>query len=171
MTLTICFSYKHTNGTGTCSLKSRSGDELRCLIPRASQSMVASASYYNLSLQSVWRGASLTTPSNYQQLPSCTTAQQSACFDGDICTSDSCRNGYCYYAPITGCSSTLQAVRERDVTYVYHTYSQVGQQAVHTTFYQTMKSIGSRRTGDNYSINTPFSTPSAHTLIPHQHTL
>ena len=156
------------DGTGTCSLKSQSGDELRCLAPRASQLAVASVSYSNISVQSVWRGAALATLPNNQQLPSCTIAQQSICYDGDICTSDSCKNGYCFYSPIPGCSSTLQTIRERDVTFIYKTYSQPGQQAVHSSFYQTMKSIGTRKTGKYYPFITPLHT---HTNIQSNHLL
>ena len=106
---------------------------------------------------------------NSQQLPSCTIAQQSTCFDGDICTRDTCQNGYCFYVPIAGCSSTLQAIRERDVTFVYHTYSHAGQQTAQSTFYQLMKSIGVRKIGDqpipfNIPINTHINIDSKHLL-------
>lgn len=100
-------------------------DVLTCSATRAYQEQYElNDAPYNYSLQSeaeVFIDVSSETP---QYAAWCKT--DSDCYDGDICTSDSCNSGtgFCVFEDMimTGCSSTLLGTQERRSPYMYLSY-------------------------------------------------
>lgn len=90
----------------------------------------------------------------FQNLNSCSSDED--CFDGDICTTDSCIGGICSFNQ-TSCSSMLPAILEQ---YTPYTYSPLNFQASNTSsIYAFITSSSSKRTVQKASTSGTITMP------------
>jgi hypothetical protein len=112
-------------------------DAVKCQAPRAAQKSLSKQRSI-LSIASDKAVASITPIVQSTNL----CYADSHCFDGNICTIDSCKSGYCSYISVDGCDSTIQAVRERVAPYTYSSYSQSSMYLKHLQFERQVSSNG-----------------------------
>lgn len=85
---------------------------------------------------------------NLPSTPWC--SKNSDCFDGNICTIDTCTTDkYCHYSSVTGCNSTLSNIIDRTTPYTYDTYKLKSQSAKQLSFLTYIKKNGN----DTYITN------------------
>lgn len=88
----------------------------------------------------------------------------SDCFDGNICTRDSCElsQGYCYNELVNAsCDSILQNIRERIAPYIYHLYYLTNTDSHHEAFQLFMTQHGTESTV-SFSDDWPYQTENLH---------
>lgn len=112
-------------------------DVVECQAPRAAQKSL-STQRSTLSVASD-KAATMTTL-NVQSTNLC--FMDAHCFDGNICTIDSCQSGFCSYSSVNGCDSTIQSVRERVAPYTYSSYSQSSMYSKHLEYESQLTNNG-----------------------------
>lgn len=144
VSLSLCtYQYFSAYGGSTCASFGNYGETtIKCQSPRASQATAIKATS-GVSL-SIATGAQHLPASKQQNLPPSAWCQsKSDCFDGNICTADTCVNGFCRYVSVPGCDSIPQSTRERTAPYVYNMYSQISKALQQSNFESQMQNLGS----------------------------
>jgi hypothetical protein len=95
-------------------------DYLFCNANNAMYSTYATSSTVdNFEVATSLQGVSYSQPSSLTTMH-CSSNHQ--CFDGNICTTDSCELGKCHYQRVINCSSIEQSIREQYTPYNYNPY-------------------------------------------------
>ena len=163
LSLSLCtYQSFHSYSDGTCPVENK--DSIICKIPRALQKQ-ATRSSSGISL-SVYGGAEhVPALISYNLPPAPWCKSNSDCFDGNVCTADTCVSGYCTYSTVIGCSSMLQTVRERVAPYTYSIFSQKFKAFYHTifeyqmVFFGKMVALSTESSFVIHNIKLPFSFP------------
>ena len=142
ISVSLCtYEYFFSYTGSTCISDNNSETLMKCESPRASQRTTTIAtSVVSLTVATGVQFLPATKPENLPPRPWC--RYDFDCFDGSICTSDTCENGFCKYTSIEGCDSIPQSVRERTAPYVYNMYSQQLVASQQKSFESQMESMG-----------------------------
>ena len=144
ISLSLCtYEYFFSHTGSTCPSSDNYHETIiKCESPRASQRTATIAT--SVVSLSVGTGLQFLPATGQENLPPRAWCKYNFdCFDGSICTSDTCDNGFCRYSSIEGCDSIPQSVRERTAPYVYNMYSQQLVALQQSNFEYQMEIMGS----------------------------